>query len=243
MGDFVVVDKLFSGVLSNAIEDYPDGLVLSLDKPYRWTSADAVRKIKFRAQRHFRKKNIKVGHAGTLDPLATGILLICIGRATKCAEMLQNTEKEYIASVRLGATTPSYDLEKEVDALYPYEHITEEMVRESIKGFIGEQLQVPPIFSAKLVDGTRAYDIARAGESVELKASKIVIHDMELLEFDLPVIKLRIRCSKGTYIRAIARDIGAALGSGGHLIGLQRSASGKFVVGNALTMDDIAELL
>lgn len=243
MGDFVVVDKLFRGVLSNVLEDYPEGLVLSLDKPYRWTSADAVRKIKFMAQRHFRKKNIKVGHAGTLDPLATGILLICIGRATKCAEMLQNTGKEYIASVRLGATTPSYDLEKEVDAIYPYTHITEEMVRESIKGFIGEQLQVPPIFSAKLVDGTRAYEIARAGESVELKASKIVIHDMELLGFDLPVIKLRIRCSKGTYIRAIARDIGTALGSGGHLIGLQRSASGTFVVGNALTMDDIAGLL
>ncbi|MDO4736199.1 MAG: tRNA pseudouridine(55) synthase TruB [Bacteroidia bacterium] len=225
------------------IDNYPGGVVIPLDKPYRWTSADAVRKIKFLAQRYFHKKNIKVGHAGTLDPLATGILLICLGKATKQAEALQAQKKEYIAQIELGATTPCFDMEKEIDCRYPYEHITRQMVDEAVKKFIGEQDQIPPIFSAKLVDGTRAYEIARAGEQVEMKPSRITIYDIEVLEFELPRLVIRISCSKGTYIRSLARDIGVALGSGGYLTGLTRTASGGFHINDALKMEDIDILI
>lgn len=230
-------------MLSNNLDDYPSGIVIPLDKPYGWTSADAVRKIKFIAQRHFHKKNIKVGHAGTLDPLATGILLICIGAATKKAETLQVQQKEYIAKIMLGATTPSYDLEKEVDKTYPYEHITREMLEGALPQFIGEQQQIPPVFSAKLIDGTRAYEMARAGEEVVMKPSVITIYDLEIIDFSLPEVTIKIKCSKGTYIRSFARDIGEALGSGGHLTGLVRSASGGYMLDNSINIEQINEFL
>ncbi|MBR4095166.1 MAG: tRNA pseudouridine(55) synthase TruB [Bacteroidales bacterium] len=242
-GDYIVLKKGALPELSHNIEDYPDGIVILLDKPLKWTSADAVRRIKFLAQKHFRKKNIKVGHAGTLDPLATGVLLVCIGKATKQAEALQAQQKEYIAEITLGATTPSYDLEKEIDALYPYEHITKEAVEAVLEGMTGEQDQIPPVFSAKLINGTRAYEMARAGEEVVMKPARINIYSLEIVDFSLPKLVVRVRCSKGTYIRSLARDIGAALDSGGHLTGLIRSESGIFKVTEALSMDDITEVL
>lgn len=243
MSTFTVVQKSSLQKLARNIDDYPQGVVLPLDKPLKWTSADAVRKIKFMAQKYFHKRNIKVGHAGTLDPLATGVLLICLGKATKQAEALQAQQKEYIAEITLGATTPSYDLEKEIDAVYPYEHITLESVNRVLEGMIGEQDQIPPIFSAKLIDGTRAYEMARAGEEVVMKPARITIYSLEVMDFSLPKLVVRVKCSKGTYIRSLARDIGAALDSGGHLTGLIRSASGGFTVGDSLSMDDITELL
>lgn len=242
-GDYIVLKKGALPELSHNIEDYPDGIVILLDKPLKWTSADAVRRIKFLAQKHFRKKNIKVGHAGTLDPLATGVLLVCIGKATKQAEALQAQQKEYIAEITLGATTPSYDLEKEIDILYPYEHITKEAVEAVLEGMTGEQDQIPPVFSAKLINGTRAYEMARAGEEVVMKPARINIYSLEIVDFSLPKLVVRVRCSKGTYIRSLARDIGAALDSGGHLTGLIRSESGNFKVTEALSMDDITEVL
>lgn len=309
----LIVDKTYfehnspdSLTLSQDINDYPGGIVIPVDKPYRWTSADVIRKIKYRAIRHFGKKKLKVGHAGTLDPLATGTLLVCIGNATKLAEKLQASDKEYIAGIMLGATTPSYDMEKEIDRLYPYEHITEEEVRKALEGFIGEQDQVAPLFSAKSVDGVRAYEIARklfkeqgatagfdeAAESV-IRTSRITISRMELIKFgkssevmgmvererggkygqedaqegnhgkewdgshkgassrinvaanpelDLPVALVRIECSKGTYVRAVARDLGEALGSGAHLCSLRRSRSGDFRADSSADIDQALSL-
>lgn len=244
MGDSLyIVNKNNIAPLLDNIDSYPGGVVIPLDKPYKWTSADAVRKIKFLSQRYFHKKNIKVGHAGTLDPLATGILLICLGKATKQAEALQAQQKEYIAEIELGATTPCFDMEKEIDQRYPFEHITREMVDQTIAKFVGEQDQIPPIFSAKLVDGTRAYEIARAGEQVEMKPSRITIYSIEVVEFELPRLVIKISCSKGTYIRSLARDIGFALGSGGYLTGLTRTASGGFHIKDALKIEDIDVLI
>ena len=243
MSEFLTIDKDNLQPLGGNIDDYPGGIVLPFDKPYRWTSADVVRKVKFIAQKHFHKKNLKVGHAGTLDPLATGVLLVCIGKATKQAEALQAEKKEYIAQIELGATTPCFDMEKEIDCTYPYEHITREMVEAAIPGFLGEQDQVPPVFSAKLIDGTRAYEMARAGEEVVMKPARITIYEMEIVEFELPRLVLRIKCSKGTYIRSIARDMGKALGSGGYLSGLVRTQSGGFHVGKALSMEDMGEIM
>lgn len=250
------------GRLSHRIEDYPDGILIPMDKPLRWTSADLVRKVKFQLQKHFHTHKLKVGHAGTLDPMATGLLIVCVGRATKISETLQSHEKEYLARIAFGATTASFDLEQPVDQFFPYEHITREGLQEALKGFIGEQEQVPPMFSAKMVGGFRAYEFARSGEEVELRRARIVIRSIELLEFratgesaapaDGPVrvaeavrhVKhfhtatrseipgpealLRIRCSKGTYIRSLARDLGLALESGAYLTGLRRVASGDF---------------
>ena len=243
MSEFLTIDKDNLQPLGGNIDDYPGGIVLPFDKPYRWTSADVVRKVKFIAQKHFHKKNLKVGHAGTLDPLATGVLLVCIGKATKQAEALQAEKKEYIAQIELGATTPCFDMEKEIDCTYPFEHITREMVEAAIPGFLGEQDQIPPVFSAKLIDGTRAYEMARAGEEVVMKPARITIYEMEIVEFELPRLVLRIKCSKGTYIRSIARDMGKALGSGGYLSGLVRTQSGGFHVGRALSMDDVGEIM
>ncbi len=243
MGTFLTVDKDSLQFLQGNIDEYPDGIVIPVDKPYRWTSADVVRKVKFIAQKHFHKKNLKVGHAGTLDPLATGVLLVCLGKATKQAEALQAEQKEYIAQIELGATTPCFDMEKEIDCTYPFEHITREMVETAIQGFLGEQDQIPPVFSAKLIDGTRAYEMARAGEEVVMKPARITIYEMEIVEFELPRLVLRIKCSKGTYIRSIARDMGKALGSGGFLSGLVRTQSGGFHVGKALSMEDIGEVM
>ncbi len=234
---------LFS--LSNppAPETFAEGVVIPVDKPLGWTSADVVRKIKFALQRKTKMKNLKVGHAGTLDPLATGVLLVCIGKATKQADALQAAEKEYIAEIALGATTPSFDLEKEIDARYPYEHITKEMVEAALKKMIGEQPQVPPIFSAKIVDGKRAYELARKGEEAILKPSVITIYEAELCSFNLPTVTVRIVCSKGTYIRAFARDLGLALNNGAHLTGLRRSKSGEFNEQKIITLENLQTFL
>ena len=307
-----------SAPLTRDIADYPEGIIIPIDKPYRWTSADVIRKVKYAAIRHFGKKNLKVGHAGTLDPLATGVLLVCIGKATKLAEELQSHDKEYVAGVTFGATTPSYDLEKEIDRFFPHEHISAEAVVNALPAFIGEQDQIAPLFSAKSVDGVRAYELARKlykanseNESVQsskldtaaeqlLRVSKINITELELLSFagrneglmdratrgteaggpqaersggvseanvhepsscqhattassrinvtdnsalGLPRAEIRMACSKGTYVRAFARDLGEALGSGAHLDSLQRSRSGLFRVENALTVEQALEKL
>ena len=345
-----------SEILSRNLEDYPEGIIIPINKPYRWTSADVIRKIKWAAIRHFGKKNLKVGHAGTLDPLATGVLLVCIGKATKLAEELQSHDKEYIAGVTFGATTPSYDLEKEIDRFFPHEHISAEAVEAALPDFIGEQDQIAPLFSAKSVDGVRAYELARklyrlnggsdsedphlssdrhplavggmsstshstiqekgsefdaAAESL-IRVSRITISELELLRFEhgeqerkmegedratrgteaggpqtkcsggvseanvrasisalategedrattseassrinvtdnsalgLPRAVIRMSCSKGTYVRAFARDLGEALGSGAHLDSLQRSRSGIFRVEDALSIEQAIAVL
>lgn len=299
-------------LLSDDINDYPGGIIIPVDKPYRWTSADVIRKVKFAATRHFHKKNLKVGHAGTLDPLATGVLLVCIGKATRLAELLQSHDKEYVAGITFGATTPSYDLEKEIDRLFPHEHITRESLAEVLPGFLGEQEQIAPLFSAKSVDGVRAYELARKLYKKEadkggmfdkaasdlIRTSRITISDIELLGFHpggkeaecapaftdktgsndskvpdedndtvssgdkaaaadrrslrinvtdnshlgLPEAVIRIECSKGTYIRAFARDLGEALNSGAHLSSLRRSRSGRFRVEDSLDIGSAAQL-
>ena len=235
----LILDKNSIGKeVSRNLGDYPNGIVILLDKPYGWTSADAVRKIKFTLQRFFGQKNIKVGHAGTLDPLATGVLLICIGKATKTAEELQSQTKEYIAEITFGATTPSFDLEKEIDAIYPHDHITKDTIEEALPFFTGEIEQVPPIFSAKLINGKRAYEYAREGKEKELKPAKISIYGLEIISYSNPILKMVISCSKGTYIRSLARDLGLALNSGGHLTGLIRSSSGGYRIENSLSIDE-----
>lgn len=222
--------------------NFPEGYVAVIDKPYEWTSADVVRKIKFQLRKCGYPK-IKIGHAGTLDPLATGILLVCIGRATKQVEQLQSEQKEYVAELMLGATTPSGDLEHDIDQRYPFEHITRQMVEEALRSLTGERLQAPPLYSAKKVSGVRAYEFARAGEEVELKRALINIYAMELMEYDLPRIKIRVECSKGTYIRSLAFEIGEALQSGAHLTSLRRTRSGGFVVEKTHTLDDFMQKL
>ena len=222
--------------------EFPEGYVAVIDKPYEWTSADMVRKIKFQLRKCGYPK-IKIGHAGTLDPLATGILLVCIGRATKQVEALQAEEKEYVAELMLGATTPSGDMEHEVDNTYPTEHITREMVEEALKSLTGEREQLPPLYSAKKVQGVRAYEFARAGEEIELKKALINIYELELVEYDMPRIKIRVRCSKGTYIRSLAFEIGEALQSGAYLSSLRRTRSGGFTVEKSHTLEDFMEKL
>ena len=275
--------------LSRNIDDYPEGIVIPIDKPYRWTSADVIRKVKWMAIKHFGKKNLKVGHAGTLDPLATGVLLVCIGKATKLADEFQAHPKEYVAGVSFGATTPSYDLEKEIDADYPLDGVSEDALRAVLAKFVGEQEQVAPLFSAKSVDGKRVYEIARqlykAGKPVDsdiLRASRITIYRLDLLSYSAlagegiisdPVrasaviaghdrqspnnrinvasteghqlikAEIRVECSKGTYIRALARDLGEALGSGAFLHSLRRTKTGPFRVEEALDLDDVTSLL
>ena len=267
--------------------DPEQGIILPIDKPYRWTSADVIRKIKFAACRHFGKKNLKVGHAGTLDPLATGILLVCIGKATKQAEELQRSAKEYVAGVTFGATTPSYDLEKEINRTYPLDGVSEAAVRKVLPGFLGEQMQVAPLFSAKSVDGVRAYETARKlyrealreGKPFDLdttdllQANPVNIYELELVRYSqpgekrqdvtgsaadgrngrihvadisgysLPSAEIRIGCSKGTYIRAFARDLGEALGSGAFLNSLRRTRNGGFSIEDALTLEEALSLL
>lgn len=240
----IVIDKTkLSTPLSKKIEDYPKGLIFLIDKPYGWTSSDAVRKIKFSLQRWFGVKNIKVGHAGTLDPLATGVLIICAGKATKIAESLQAQKKEYIAQITFGATTPSFDLEKEIDAYFPYKHITEESIKAILPSFKGEIEQMPPIFSAKMIDGVRAYNLARAGKEAKMKPSLVTIYNIEVISYDSPVLNITINCSKGTYVRSIARDFGEALQSGAHLTGLIRSSSGNFKVSNAISFEKLKPFL
>ena len=223
--------------------DFKEGEILYIDKPLKWTSFAVVNKLRYHISRKLGVKKIKVGHAGTLDPLATGVMIICTGKATKRIEEFQYHTKEYIATLQLGATTPSFDLEKEIDATYPTEHITREMVEEVLKKFIGTIEQVPPVFSACKVDGKRAYDLARKGDDVELKAKTLVIDDIELLECNLPEIKIRVVCSKGTYIRALARDIGQALDSGAHLTGLIRTRVGDVMLENCMKPEDFEQWL
>ena len=222
--------------------NFEDGYIAVVDKPLRWTSTDVVRKIKF-ALRRLGYRKIKVGHAGTLDPLATGILLVCIGRATKLVDALQAEEKEYVADVMLGATTPSHDLEHEIDRTYPWEHITREAVAESLASLTGERLQTPPVYSAKKIDGTRAYELARAGEEVAVRQALINIYEMEIVEYDLPRVRIRVRCSKGTYIRSLAHEIGQALRSGAHLTSLRRTRSGGFTLEKSYELDEFLENL
>ena len=206
--------------------NFKEGEVLYFNKPLGWTSFKVVGHARYHMCRRMKVKKLKVGHAGTLDPLATGVMIVCTGKATKRIEEFQYHTKEYVATIQLGATTPSYDLEHEIDATYPTEHITRELVEKTLKTFVGEIQQIPPAFSACKVDGARAYDLARKGQEVELKPKLLVIDEIELLECNLPEIKIRVVCSKGTYIRALARDIGEALQSGAHLTGLIRTRVG-----------------
>ena len=272
--------------LTDNIEDYPEGIIIPVDKPYRWTSADVIRKVKWAACRHFHKKNLKVGHAGTLDPLATGVLLVCIGKATKLAESLQKHDKEYIAGINFGATTPSYDREKDIDERYPLDGVSETALKENLPGFLGDQEQVAPLFSAKSIDGVRAYELARKAykaakeglcgfdhsEAGLLSRQNINISRLDLLEFDLhpeeepvqtseenrfnsrinvtdvsglglPRAKILVGCSKGTYIRALARDLGEALGSGAFLDSLRRTATGSFRIEDCLSVSEAMEML
>ena len=270
-----ISEELKRSPFSNNIEDYPEGIILPIDKPYRWTSADVLRKVKYAACRHFGKKNLKVGHAGTLDPLATGILLVCIGPATRKAEELQRSRKQYLAGVSFGATTPSYDLEKDIDAQYPLDGVSREALEAVLPSFEGEQEQVAPLFSAKSVDGVRAYELARRrlreGLPLEdtdiIQANRINIYSLKLEQWldsapeqqvlddgkgrirvadisgrKLPTAMLRVDCSKGTYIRALARDLGEALGSGAFLSSLRRTGNGGFTIEEALTLDEVMEL-
>lgn len=223
--------------------DFISGEIIGIDKPLGWTSFDAVKRLRGAIQRRLRVKKFKVGHAGTLDPLATGVLIVCTGRATRNIETLQNGTKEYIAGITLGATTPSFDLETEIDATYPWEHITEERIKEILPKFTGRVMQVPPVFSAVKVDGKRAYNLARKGKEVELKAKPLEIPEIEVLSFDAPVLTIRVVCSKGTYIRALARDIGAALDSGAHLTSLRRTRVGDITIADCLTVDKAVEVI
>lgn len=221
--------------------DFIEGEVLFVDKPLHWTSFNVVNKIRWKIQKTLKIKKVKVGHAGTLDPLATGVMIICTGKSTKLIESYQYQTKEYIASLRLGETTPCFDQELPVDASYPVEHITEELVNQVLPTFIGEIYQVPPVYSAVKVDGKRAYDYAREGEEVELKPKLLVIDEIEVLDFKLPELKIRVVCSKGTYIRALARDIGLALGSGAHLTGLVRTRIGEVKLENCSNIDSLIQ--
>ncbi|MBO5180660.1 MAG: tRNA pseudouridine(55) synthase TruB [Paraprevotella sp.] len=223
--------------------NFQEGEVLCFDKPYGWTSFALVAKVRYLLCRKMQVKKLKVGHAGTLDPLATGVLVLCTGRATKRIDELQAHTKEYVATLRLGATTPSFDMEKPVDAEYPTEHITKELVEETLKRFVGTIEQVPPAFSACKVDGNRAYDLARKGQEVNLKPKILVIDELELLRCDLPDIEIRVVCSKGTYIRALARDIGQALQSGAYLTALRRTRVGEVRVEDCLSVEGFQEWL
>ena len=223
--------------------DFKEGYIAIIDKPLEWTSTDVVRKIKYALQHRLGYKKIKIGHAGTLDPLATGVLIVCIGKATKMVNELQAEQKEYVADIVLGATTPSYDLEHPIDKYYPTEHITREKIEQALRDLTGERLQAPPIYSAKKVEGVRAYEFARAGEEVELKKALINIYEMEILSLEMPHLKVRVRCSKGTYIRSLAHEIGLALDSGAHLSALRRTRSGGFTAENGWKLEDFMEKL
>ena len=225
--------------------NFQEGEILCFDKPLKWTSFDVVSKIRWHLSRRLGVKRLKVGHAGTLDPLATGVMVVCTGRATKRIDELQAEVKEYVATLQLGATTPCFDLEKPIDQTYPTEHITEPLLREVLGRFLGRIEQVPPAFSACKIDGKRAYDLARKGEEVALKPKILVIDEIELQHFDSEAMQATIRvvCSKGTYIRALARDIGQALDSGAHLISLRRTRVGNVRVEDCMQVENFPEWL
>ena len=218
-------------------EDFKNGKVLLIDKPLDWTSFQVVNKLRWAIRKKFGLKKIKVGHAGTLDPLATGLLVICTGKKTKTIDRLQAETKEYTGGLRLGETTPSYDLETSVDRKWPIEHITPEMIREATQSFKGKIEQIPPIFSAVKQDGVRLYEKARKGEEVVIKKRLVEILEFEITHIDMPDVEFRVRCSKGTYIRSLAHDFGKKLGSGAHLTQLRRTRSGSFDVKNAETIE------
>lgn len=225
--------------------DFVEGEVLAFDKPLHWTSFDLVAKIRYALCRKLGQKKLKVGHSGTLDPLATGVVVVCTGKKTKLIEQLQYDVKEYEAILQLGATTASYDMEQPVNATFPTEQITASLIDETIPTFMGEQWQTPPMYSAVWVNGKRAYELARQGQEVELKPKLLVIDAIEVLFFDAEKMQLGIRvvCSKGTYIRALARDIGERLGSGAYLISLRRTRVGDIKVKDCLTIDDFLSKL
>ena len=223
--------------------NFLNGEIVYIDKGYRLTSFKAVAKVRYLISKKIGVKKLKVGHAGTLDPLATGVLIICTGKATKKIDQLQAHTKEYVAGLKLGATTPSFDMEHPEDQTYPVEHITKDLVEETLQKFVGEIQQVPPAYSACMIDGHRAYELARKGKDVPLKAKTLVIDEIELLECELPYIKIRVVCSKGTYIRALARDIGEALNSGAYLTSLRRTRVGDVKVEDCLQLEDFEEWL
>lgn len=233
----------------NDLNEFKEGLVIPINKPYDWTSFDAVRKVKnlilnkFRNQPGENTRKLKVGHAGTLDPLAQGLIILCTGKATKKIQELQDAPKEYVATIELGKTTPSFDLETFYDQNYPTDHINEEFVKNTLSGFIGQQEQIPPVYSAKNINGKRAYEFARKGVEVEMKPHVITISEIELVKFNLPTIEIRIVCSKGTYIRTLASDIGKALNSGGHLTNLIRTKVGDYHLDNSITINEFEKIL
>ena len=218
--------------------DFITGEIIYINKPLEWTSFDVVNRIRRVLCRTLKQKKLKVGHAGTLDPLATGVMILCTGKSTKRIEELQAGVKEYIATLQLGATTPSYDLEHPIDATYPTEHITLQLIEETLKKFKGEIWQKPPIYSAVKIDGKRAFDYARKGEEVEIKPKLLVIDEIEILKFEEMQLTIRVVCSKGTYIRALARDIGEALNSGAHLIALQRTRVGNVTLSQCYEIEE-----
>lgn len=226
-----------------SLEDLREGKTLAVHKPLDWTSFDVVNKIKFAIRKTHKLKKFKVGHAGTLDPKATGVLIVCIGRATKTIPELMGTSKRYIATVKLGATTPSFDTETEEDQTFPIEHITLPMIQETLNQFVGEIQQVPPVFSALKKDGKRLYEMARAGKEVEVAARPIHIHSIDVLSYNAPYLEIDVHCGKGTYIRSLANDIGSALQSGGYLTGLIRTAVGDFELSNAMEVEPICALV
>ena len=223
--------------------DFITGEILVLDKPLDWTSFDLVQKVRNMLCRMMKIKKLKIGHAGTLDPKATGLMVLCSGKSTKRIDEIQADEKEYVALIKFGATTPSFDTETEEDRQYPTEHITREMVEKTLPGFVGSIEQVPPAYSAVKIDGKRAYKFARKGKEIELKAKLLVIREIELLRFEMPEIELRVVCSKGTYIRALARDIGMAVNSGAYLLGLRRTRIGAYTLDQSLSVSELNELL
>lgn len=229
--------------LENRIWDFEGGELLIFNKPLYWTSFDLVKKVNNIIRASSGIKKLKVGHAGTLDPLATGVMVICTGKFTKKISDLQYHDKEYLATFHLGATTPSFDLETEVDARFDTEGITEEMVKNAIKEFGGRQMQVPPVYSAKNIDGKRAYEYARKGIDVKMEAVPVLFHELELTGYALPEIMIRIRCSKGTYIRSFARDLGLKLGCGAHLSSLIRTESGPYTLSDSMTLEEFEKIL
>ncbi len=227
--------------------DFIEGEILAFDKPLHWTSFDVVNRVRGMLCRALGVKKLKVGHAGTLDPLATGVVIVCTGKQTKRIDELMNHTKEYEAVLQLGATTPSFDLEHPIDATYPTEHITRELIQQVLPTFLGEQWQVPPIYSAVKINGKRAYEYARKGQQddVEIKPKLLVIDEIELLNFDAEKMQLTLRvvCSKGTYIRALARDIGERLHSGAHLIALRRTRVGDYTIDRCITIEQLQQMI
>ena len=224
-------------------EDFLEGQGLLIDKPLGWSSFQAVNSLKWKIRKKFQLKKIKIGHAGTLDPLATGLLLICTGKATKTINELQGQEKEYTGTITLGGTTPSYDLETEINENFPIDHITKELIHSTTAQFIGDIEQIPPVFSALKKDGKRLYEYAREGKEVEIKKRKVTITEFEITAVDLPLVHFRVVCSKGTYIRSLAHDLGIALHSGAHLSSLKRTKIGDYNVNKAITPEEFGKLL